>query len=68
MLCFFYIFFILFVSFFLFSRWTALHFAADRGHAEVVGLLLYYGADIDARESGTSVRGVKVLVYAAFRY
>jgi ankyrin repeat protein len=59
-------FFILFCLFF-FSRWTALHFAADRGHAEVVRLLLYYGADIDARESGTSVCGVKVLVYAALR-
>jgi ankyrin repeat protein len=51
---FFYIFYS-FLSLFFPFRWTALHFAADRGHAEVVGLLLYYGADIDARESGTSV-------------
>ena len=29
-----------------FHNWTALHFAADRGHADVVDTLLYYGAHI----------------------
>jgi ankyrin repeat protein len=35
-----------------FHGWTGLHEAAKRGHAEAVRLLLEYGADPNARESG----------------
>jgi len=40
---------------------TALHFAADRGHADVVALLVGHGAEIDAQD----VDGATALHYAS---
>lgn len=43
-----------------FHGWTALHLAADRGHADVVELLLYYGAAVDSRESSSNATALHI--------
>ena len=48
------------VSFF---NWTALHRAADKGSAEVVSLLVYYGADVNQAEDGLGCSPLHLAVH-----
>src|SRR5260221_5170004 len=35
------------------NSWTPLHFASERGHSGIAGLLLKFGADVDAQDNDT---------------
>ena len=46
-----------------FHGWTALHFAADKGHAAVVELLLYYGAAVERRETSSNATALHLAAH-----
>ena len=46
-----------------FHNWTALHMAADKGHLEVVDLLLYYGAKVHARETALNMTALHLAAH-----